>query len=106
MVESDRRHGHPNGEAVFINDVRKKKLLEGREYSASVRLELLSLMKIIDLEIYDNLNKVRTARNEWLHRLEVADERVGALAIQTAQRLLEQTTGIKINLSISCGIEY
>lgn len=106
MVESNRRQGEPPSEVVFINDGRKKRLLEGRDYSASVRIEMLSLMKMIDLEMYDNLNKVRNARNDWLHSLEAADDEISSLAIQTAQRLLKQITGIGINLSISHGIEF
>ena len=54
---------------VFINSDRKKRLQDGRTYSASVLIELLSLLEIIDSSLFSKLMEVRKMRNDWIHSL-------------------------------------
>ncbi len=105
LIEENRVRGGGQDQTTFINSERKKRL-EGKDYTASVRIEFLSLLNEISLEMYTDLNKIRSTRNDWLHHLEVADDRSASLAIQAAQRLLLQVTGININLTISHSIEF
>ena len=58
------------------------------------------------MKMYDDLNKVRTSRNYWLHNFEQVDENLASLAIQTSQRLFEQAAKIKLSLTISRSISY
>jgi len=54
---------------VFINSDRKKRLQDGRTYSASVLIEVLSLVELIDSSLYSKLMEVRKMRNDWIHSL-------------------------------------
>lgn len=105
LVEKNRRRGKPPEDTIFITRERKKKL-EGRDYSASVRIEILSLMEEIDLETYNNLSEIRKSRNDWMHELESANDKAAILAIRTAQRLFQDLTRIRLNLALSYSLSY
>lgn len=105
MIEDNKSRVEEGATISFIGGDRRKKL-QGRDYTASVRLEILSLLGHISTKMYDDLNKVRTSRNDWLHNFEQVDENLAALAIQTAQRLFEQVAKIKLSLTISRSISY
>ena len=105
MIEDNKSRVEEGATISFIGSDRKKKL-QGRDYTASVRLEILSLLGHISMKMYDDLNKVRTSRNDWLHNFEQVDENLASLAIQTSQRLFEQVAKIKLSLTISRSISY
>lgn len=105
LIEKNRRRGKPQDDTIFINGERKTKL-EGRDYSASVRVEILSLMAEIDLEMYSNLNEIRKSRNDWMHELEAANDKAATLAIRTAQQLFEDLTGIRLSPTLSYSLSY
>jgi hypothetical protein len=52
-------------EISFINSDRLKKL-EGRDYTASVRTEVLSLLGILSFEVYKDMENIRKVRNGWM----------------------------------------
>ena len=105
MLEDNRSRVEGHAAIPFIGGDRKKKL-QGRDYTASVRIEVLSLLGHINIEMYNDLNKVRTSRNDWLHNFEQVDEILAALAARTAQRLFEQVIKVKLSLTISRSISY
>ena len=103
MLEDNKSRVEGDATISFIGSDRKKKL-RGRDYTASARIEILSLLGHMNIKMYDDLNKVRTSRNDWLHNFEQVDENLASLAIQTAQRLFEQVAKIKLSLTISRSI--
>ena len=103
MLEDNKSRVEGDVTISFIGRDRKKKL-QGRDYTASVRIEILSLLGHMNIKMYDDLNKVRISRNDWLHNFEQVDENLASLAIQTAQRLFEQVAKIKLSLTISLSI--
>ena len=105
MLEDNKRRVEGGTTIHFIGGDRRKKL-QGRDYTASIRIEILSLLGHINAEMYSDLNKVRTSRNNWLHNFEKVDEKTASLAIQTSQRLFEQVTNVKLSLTISRSISY
>lgn len=105
MLEDNKSRVEGDATISFIGSDRKKKL-RGRDYTASARIEILSLLGHMSINMYDDLNKVRTSRNNWLHNFEQVDENLASLAIQTAQRLFEQVAKIKLSLTISRSISY
>ena len=103
MLEDNKSRVERDATISLIGSDRKKKL-RGRDYTASARIEILSLLGHMNIKMYDDLNKVRTSRNDWLHNFEQVDENLASLAIQTAQRLFEQVAKIKLSLTISRSI--
>ncbi len=81
-----------------INKERRKKLT-GRDYSASVVLEILELQGCINTDLYRLLDLVRRARNKWVHELRIPKNREAQLCLVAAQQLLKIV--MKIDLSIS-----
>jgi len=59
---------HAAGER-FINSERLDKLL-GRDFTASIVSEVLSLADEIPHDLYKSLDRTRRARNDWMHELE------------------------------------
>ena len=100
MLEDNKNRVEGDATISFIGSDRKKKL-RGRDYTVAVRIEILSLLGHMNIKMYDDLNKVRTSRNDWLHNFEQVDENLASLAIQTAQRLFEQVAKIKLSLTVS-----
>ena len=105
LIESNRTRQEGKREINFINSRRKQKL-EGRDYTASVRTEVLSFMGIIDFTLYNDINELRYARNEWLHRFVPISSTIAASGIRNACRLFNQATGIEVKLTPSHVIQY
>ena len=99
MIDENRDRGKGDQRVRFISSKRRKKL-KGREYPVSIRLEVLSLVNRINMEIYNNLNTIRNSRNNWLHNLSEVEDKIASLALQSAQRLLSEVVGVQIQLSI------
>lgn len=74
----------------FINSERKQKLT-GRDFTASIVSEFLSLSGLLPFEKYQLVSRVRQKRNDWLHKLDTIDREAAAEAIVLAQFLLCQT---------------
>jgi hypothetical protein len=76
-----------------INRERRDKL-NGRDYSASVIAEILSLADVLPYRDYKELSQVRSARNDWIHDLETVEPAVARKASELAQRMLFQVEGV------------
>ncbi|EKV03621.1 hypothetical protein Lepto7375DRAFT_5927 [Leptolyngbya sp. PCC 7375] len=85
--------------ATRINSDRKQKL-EGRDYTASIKSEMLELEEEISHDLFRDLNAVRSARNNWLHSLDGVSMSDAQKAIKTAKEFLDFTTGIKMRLPV------
>lgn len=101
LLDDNRESPDDQTGQVFINAKRREKLIDGRDYSASVRTEILSLMRKIDLQMYKDLNEIRGTRNDWLHDLTAVDSNAASLALVTSQRLFKQVSGIELVVPIS-----
>jgi hypothetical protein len=90
LRELDNQHTTAGGEEKFINSERKQKLT-GRDFTASIISEFLSLSGILPFDKYKLASHVRQTRNDWLHKLHTIDRADAAEAIVLAQFLLRET---------------
>ena len=85
----------PTGEGIAKS--RREKLL-GRDYTASVMVEMLELQGVLPHKLYVALEAVRKARNGWAHEMRLptsSDIRNCQVALQDTLRLVE---GIPLQL--------
>lgn len=80
-----------------VNKDREDKLT-GRDYTASVRVEMLELAGVFDHELYRRLEIARKARNKWAHEMRVPKEREVDVCIKAVESLLSQLEGIPLSL--------
>lgn len=78
---------------VFIDGARKKRLMDGRTFSASVMSEMLSFADYISHETYTDLSAIRKVRNDWMHSLKPVTAKDAELANGVCEQLLEQVKG-------------
>ncbi|MFZ2972689.1 MAG: hypothetical protein WA049_08625 [Ferribacterium limneticum] len=84
------------GDAAKITGDRKKKLL-GRDYTASVMVEILELQGRLTEKLYKNLEIARKARNNWAHDMTVPNGTEVWACQQAIQELLA-CKGIQLSL--------
>lgn len=75
---------------------RSKKLRESTTFTASIRIETLELAGHLSIEQANDLNKIRRARNKWLHSLDDVDEQTSLHSIGTCAHLISSVFGIEI----------
>jgi hypothetical protein len=80
-----------------INSKRRQNLT-GRDYSASVISEILSLGGKLSFGNYTELGIVRSARNNWIHKLNDVDRVIANKALLLAQRMLDQVEGVNFTV--------
>lgn len=90
LHELDNQHTTPESEEKFINSKRKQ-TLTGRDFTASIVSEFLSLSGLLPFDKYKLASRVRQTRNDWLHKLHTIDSADAAEAIVLAQFLLRET---------------
>jgi hypothetical protein len=83
----------------FIDGNRKKRLADGRTFSASVMTEMLSLMSYIPLDVYTDIASIRKTRNDWMHGLNTVSANDAELASTVCERLLKQVKGYEMKAS-------
>ena len=86
---------------LFINADRMKKLSSGRDFTASVITEILSLQGLMSFDIYRNIQSLRTSRNEWLHALGPVSIDDCLLSITACRTLFERVARVKINVPLN-----
>ncbi len=102
-IASQRKRDIDGEETVFINSDRVKKL-EGRDYTASVRTEVLSLLGCLSFDTYKKVENVRRVRNGWMHELRDVKMSDASEAVHVAAELFgsvfefELPTGIFLSL--------
>lgn len=90
LHERDAQHTTPGSDEKFINSERKQKLT-GRDFTASIISEFLSLSGILPFDKYKLASRVRQTRNDWLHKLHTIEREDAAEAIVLAQFMLRET---------------
>ena len=83
----------------FINSERKN-TLNGRDFSASVVSEILSLAGVIDFDTYRALNRVRRDRNAWLHQMKLIDRVKSVASLNLATTMLRASGLIDVEFYI------
>lgn len=83
-----------------MNKDRRKKF-DGRDYTASVIIEILELQGRLDSELYSNLEIARKARNRWAHDLELPSPGEVYSCMAAAQAMLSKFLGITLRLQRS-----
>lgn len=81
---------------VFIDGNRRKRLNDGRTFTASVMSELLSFQGYIPQDVYTHLTLIRKARNDWMHDLKAVSADDAALASGVCEKLLKQVKGYEM----------
>jgi uncharacterized protein YutE (UPF0331/DUF86 family) len=86
-----------SGSDSRMNKARRKKL-DGRDYTASVVIEMLELQGKLDQELYSHLEKARQARNRWAHKFVAPDLGQIHSSMRAAEILFRKFLGIDLRL--------
>lgn len=93
-----------DGAAIpFIRGRRRERLLSDRDYSASHRLEMLSLVDALPHALYQDCDAVRHARNGWLHELTPVSREIAVQALNAATAIVAHRSGIELRLPCTSG---
>ena len=80
---------------------REQPKFKGRDYTASVIIEILELQGKLDSALYSNIEIARKARNRWAHDLELPSSREVHSCMAAAQAMLSKFVGITLRLQQS-----
>ncbi|KVL85535.1 hypothetical protein [Burkholderia ubonensis] len=86
-----------NGGHTEMNGDRRRMLLEGHDYTASIVTQMLSFHKRIDDDMLARLNDARRTRNNFAHSLRPVKWDDAARAINTANELISKVVGTKVH---------
>lgn len=78
----------------------RRKNLTGRDFKASIVIENLELLGIINNDLYDNLTRIRKSRNNWLHSLNKVSDRDASTAIRTCEEIISLSLSFRPRISI------
>ena len=85
---------------TFINRHRREKLTDSRDFRASVISEILSLTNSLPFSLYENLSRVRQARNDWLHGLKPLSRETAVLSVSVAEQMLNLVDGLNLRVPL------
>jgi hypothetical protein len=88
----------------FINRDRLD-FLTGRDMTARLVSEVLSLVDRLPFTLYPGLNAARSARNKWVHDLSPVSHQTAATAIETAEQMLAHVDGVELLLPKGLGLQ-
>lgn len=88
-------NAHRDGKP-FIAGSRKRRLQDGRTFTASVIAETLSLLGLLELELYSDLNEVRRRRNDWMHGLKEVDAASAGLAMAVTEQMFQRVLSTEL----------
>ena len=90
--------------APGMNSDRRQKLT-GRDYTASVKIEMLALAGRLTSEEYANAEVVRKARNKWMHELRPVTSSTANYAAGLAARLYQNDFSIPVRVATANAIQ-
>lgn len=88
------------GQVKRINNRRRQRLTNGRDFGASVISEILELSDILPFPLYEKLERSRRARNSWVHDLAHLTSREASFSIRTCEELLRNLFGVPVVLGL------
>ncbi|MBV1900292.1 MAG: hypothetical protein KUG56_01330, partial [Kordiimonadaceae bacterium] len=85
---------------------KRRNFLTGRDMTSSVISNLLELWEEVPLILFNNIDQVRKARNKIVHGAHnyAPDAEEAAMAINTANALLNDEFGIKLPIDLGYGV--
>lgn len=104
-LDSQREREIDNVKTTFINKERKKTLI-GRDYSASVVSEILSLAGILPFELYKDMQVIRKVRNNWIHSLAPVSMEMASLSLKVTATILYLFERIYLTFPIAPSFHY
>jgi hypothetical protein len=81
-----------------LTSARKSQL---RDFTASEITQVLELAHVIEPELLRMLDRVRRARNSWMHSIESADRQKAVDAINAASMMLGESLGREMPIALS-----
>jgi hypothetical protein len=105
-VERNRQRDVDGSQVTFINAERKERLTEGRDFTAAVISEILSLTGEMPFAVYNDMSKVRQVRNRWMHEFHPATRQEAELAVGTAARTLLLVEKIDVEALLAVQLHY
>ena len=93
-----RRPDLVGADAVPVVGAARRRILEGRDYTASIIIETLSLLGEISNDLYEHLTAARRARNGWLHSLAPVDANDVTHAMAAAETLVNRIHGVELTM--------
>jgi len=91
---------YPGGQRR-INSDRMKDLKKGQNYSASTRANTLELMGVIAFDMFENIDKVRLARNKVVHRRHDCSLEEAGMGLRVASNIIREKSGVDIRLDFT-----
>lgn len=85
---------------IGLSKKRKERLTNAGTITASIKIEVLYLLRRISPDIYQKINIVREKRNRWMHKLEPIGEEATLEARDACERLLHHTFSFDIEGTI------
>jgi hypothetical protein len=95
-VDANRTRTIDGVDSTFINAERRARLVSGRDYTASVISETLSLLGEIPHGLYTELDRVRNDRNRFMHALTLVSRASADRALNVAERMLSLVEGLDL----------
>ncbi len=96
-LEDNRQRETDGSQVPFINR-RRKDQLTGRDVTASLMAEILSLVDRLPFALYQRLSEARRARNDWIHSLDPVSGTTAQAAIQVAEDMLRLVKGVDLEM--------
>lgn len=99
LDEAERKHPMSAGDEdkKFINSKRLQKLT-GRDFTASIISEMLSLSDVLPYEQFRIMDEVRQIRNGWLHKLNSIGREESGKAINLARFMLKHSQVLEVDI--------
>ncbi len=100
-IEANRQRETDGRSITFISSDRKGVLKSANSFTASVIVEILSLLDIIPVVLYQSLTRVRRTRNKWLHDLDPISRAEAEEAVQLSERMMNLVEAIDLSVPLS-----
>ena len=80
---------------------KRREKFVGRDYTASVKVEILRLGMRLEADLYEHLELARKARNDWAHQMREPDSGQVQHAIRAIEGLLQKVHGIELPIPLN-----
>lgn len=94
----DNRQREIEGSQVAFISRKRKDQLTGRDITASLMAEVLSLVDRLPFALYGDLSEVRRARNSWIHSLSPVSSATAQTAMRVAEDMLRLVKDIDLEM--------
>ncbi len=100
-IEDNRKREIDGREVSFINGERKKRLEDGRNFTASVISEIVSLVNYLSFQLYKELMTLRKARNDWIHGLKPVTAKMSERAVKATEGMIDLVEGVSLEARLA-----